>query len=259
MARNRHRPEDRTDDEHGPAQAAPGRLREDAGLRQPAPSPAIDPGRGDAAGALPARVSHPQPAAGRRRAVDGQEPHGRDHAAAELPADAAAVPDAHADLPPQHRAARHLHRRPLEPRRTALVDRGADRRDDRLPELQHQEPAQRRGRALGRPARRRAAAGPGEHDARRRRCDRGAERPRSRAGAAAAPMAPPPPPQAPRHPARADTAGRCRPPPPIRRRGAEAERRFACPHCGAIARWRPELAGKQLRCPRCQNVFRCPL
>jgi ubiquitin-protein ligase/predicted RNA-binding Zn-ribbon protein involved in translation (DUF1610 family) len=40
---------------------------------------------------------------------------------------------------------------------------------------------------------------------------------------------------------------------------AETERRFACPHCGAIARWRAEVAGKQLRCPRCQNVFRCPL
>jgi ubiquitin-protein ligase len=39
---------------------------------------------------------------------------------------------------------------------------------------------------------------------------------------------------------------------------SESERRFACPHCGAIARWRPELAGKQLRCPRCKNVFRCP-
>jgi ubiquitin-protein ligase len=39
---------------------------------------------------------------------------------------------------------------------------------------------------------------------------------------------------------------------------AEAERRFACPHCNAIARWRPEIAGKQLRCPRCKSVFRCP-
>lgn len=40
---------------------------------------------------------------------------------------------------------------------------------------------------------------------------------------------------------------------------AEAEgRRFACPNCGAIARWRPEVAGKQLRCPRCKTVFRCP-
>src|SRR6185312_6056153 len=38
----------------------------------------------------------------------------------------------------------------------------------------------------------------------------------------------------------------------------ESERRFACPHCGAIARWRAEMAGKQLRCPRCRNVFRCP-
>jgi ubiquitin-protein ligase len=38
----------------------------------------------------------------------------------------------------------------------------------------------------------------------------------------------------------------------------EAERRFACPSCGSPARWRPELAGKQLRCPRCQSVFRAP-
>ena len=36
------------------------------------------------------------------------------------------------------------------------------------------------------------------------------------------------------------------------------ERHFACPQCGAIARWRPELAGKQLRCPKCRTVFRCP-
>ena len=39
----------------------------------------------------------------------------------------------------------------------------------------------------------------------------------------------------------------------------EPERHFACPHCGSIARWRSELAGKQLRCPRCRSVFRCPL
>ncbi len=38
----------------------------------------------------------------------------------------------------------------------------------------------------------------------------------------------------------------------------EVERRFACPHCEAPSRWRPELAGKPLRCPRCRNVFRCP-
>ncbi len=38
----------------------------------------------------------------------------------------------------------------------------------------------------------------------------------------------------------------------------DAERRFACPHCDSMARWRPELAGKQLRCPRCKTVFRCP-
>lgn len=37
------------------------------------------------------------------------------------------------------------------------------------------------------------------------------------------------------------------------------DRRFACPHCGAVARWRAEIAGKPLRCPRCQNSFRCPL
>jgi hypothetical protein len=49
------------------------------------------------------------------------------------------------------------------------------------------------------------------------------------------------------------------PPPPPDVAASEAERRFACPHCGAIARWRAELAGKQLRCPRCRNVFRCPL
>ena len=48
-------------------------------------------------------------------------------------------------------------------------------------------------------------------------------------------------------------------PPPLPEPAAsEAERRFACPHCDAIARWRPELAGKQLRCPRCRNIFRCP-
>ena len=49
------------------------------------------------------------------------------------------------------------------------------------------------------------------------------------------------------------------PPPSPDVAASEAERRFACPHCGAIARWRAELAGKQLRCPRCRNVFRCPL
>ena len=137
---------------------------------------------------------------------------------------------------------------------------GADRRDDRLPELQHQEPAQRRGRALGRPAPRRAAAGPGEHDARRRRCDRGpAAGFAGRAGAAAATMAPPPPTQAPRHSRRRPTAAPPVPPPIPAAASAEAERRFACPHCGSIARWRPELAGKQLRCPRCKTVFRCPL
>jgi ubiquitin-protein ligase len=40
---------------------------------------------------------------------------------------------------------------------------------------------------------------------------------------------------------------------------SEGERRFACPHCGSIVRWRPEIAGKQLRCPRCRTVFRAPM
>ncbi len=81
-----------------------------------------------------------------------------------------------------------------------------------------------------------------------------------RAGAAAATMAPPPPPiPAPRTVAPTTTAAPPVPPPIPAAAGPEAERRFACPHCGSIARWRPELAGKQLRCPRCKSVFRCPL
>jgi ubiquitin-protein ligase len=39
---------------------------------------------------------------------------------------------------------------------------------------------------------------------------------------------------------------------------AESERRLACPQCGSLARWKPELAGKQMRCPRCRTVFRAP-
>src|SRR5205807_2633311 len=50
---------------------------------------------------------------------------------------------------PQHRPARDLHRRPLERRRAAGVDHGPDRRDDCLPELQHEESPQRGGRPLG--------------------------------------------------------------------------------------------------------------
>jgi ubiquitin-protein ligase len=49
------------------------------------------------------------------------------------------------------------------------------------------------------------------------------------------------------------------PPPLPDATASEVERRFACPHCDAIARWRAELAGKQLRCPRCRNIFRCPM
>jgi hypothetical protein len=78
------------------------------------------------------------------------------------------------------------------------------------------------------------------------------------AAAAARVMAPsPPPPLAP--PRVAPPPSPPVPPPMPAPAAAETERRFACPHCGAIARWRAELAGKQLRCPRCQNVFRCPL
>ncbi len=48
-------------------------------------------------------------------------------------------------------------------------------------------------------------------------------------------------------------------PPPLPASAAPgSDRRFACPHCGAIARWRAEMAGRRLRCPRCRNVFRCP-
>ncbi len=51
-----------------------------------------------------------------------------------------------------------------------------------------------------------------------------------------------------------------RPSPEVAAASSAAEgRRFACPSCGSIARWRPEVAGKQLRCPRCKAVFRCPL
>ena len=41
-------------------------------------------------------------------------PSGRDIPAVELSANSAAVPHVDADLPSQHRPARHLHRRPLE-------------------------------------------------------------------------------------------------------------------------------------------------
>jgi ubiquitin-protein ligase len=77
----------------------------------------------------------------------------------------------------------------------------------------------------------------------------------ARAGAAAGAMAPPVAPPGYRPPPVAAPPV----PPPIPAAAApEVERRFACPHCSAVARWRPELAGKQLRCPRCGNVFRCP-
>ena len=38
----------------------------------------------------------------------------------------------------------------------------------------------------------------------------------------------------------------------------EAGRQIACPGCGSLARWLPDLAGKRMRCPRCRTVFRAP-
>ncbi|MGP0069858.1 MAG: ubiquitin-conjugating enzyme E2 [Isosphaeraceae bacterium] len=80
--------------------------------------------------------------------------------------------------------------------------------------------------------------------------------PRAPIRPASAPPPPPrtvpptPPPRAPAAPTPAPVA--MSPPAP------ESERHFACPECGTIARWRPELAGRQLRCTRCRTVFRCP-
>jgi len=37
------------------------------------------------------------------------------------------------------------------------------------------------------------------------------------------------------------------------------ERRIGCPQCGATLRFKPELAGRQVRCLRCRAVFRVPL
>jgi ubiquitin-protein ligase len=36
------------------------------------------------------------------------------------------------------------------------------------------------------------------------------------------------------------------------------ERRVGCPQCGATLRFKPELAGRQVRCLRCRSVFRIP-
>ena len=91
-----------------------------------------------------------RPARGGRAIAGGRQSHRGDLPAAFLSPPAAAVPDADAGLSSQHRPARDLHRRPLECGRAAVVDGGADRRDDRLSELQHQEPLERRGGAVGR-------------------------------------------------------------------------------------------------------------
>jgi ubiquitin-protein ligase len=39
---------------------------------------------------------------------------------------------------------------------------------------------------------------------------------------------------------------------------APDERRIGCPQCGATLRFKPELAGRQVRCLRCRCVFRVP-
>lgn len=36
------------------------------------------------------------------------------------------------------------------------------------------------------------------------------------------------------------------------------ERRIGCPQCAATLRFKPELAGRQVRCLRCRSVFRVP-
>jgi ubiquitin-protein ligase len=79
------------------------------------------------------------------------------------------------------------------------------------------------------------------------------------AGAPIAAMAPSPPVRLPPVFAPPRAAAPLVSPPAPAPASPDIDRRFACPHCSSIARWRPELAGKQLRCPRCQNVFRCPL
>jgi hypothetical protein len=68
----------------------------------------------------------------------------------------------------------------------------------------------------------------------------------------AAPPSPPPPIPRPTVMADPSTLGIVPPAHP-------EERRIGCPQCGATLRFKPELAGRQVRCLRCRTVFRVPL
>jgi ubiquitin-protein ligase len=64
-----------------------------------------------------------------------------------------------------------------------------------------------------------------------------------------------PPPIVREPPARPAPAARPSPPPPP---AQPEERHIGCPQCGATLRFKPELAGRQVRCLRCRTVFRVP-
>jgi ubiquitin-protein ligase len=64
---------------------------------------------------------------------------------------------------------------------------------------------------------------------------------------------PAPPPPVPRPPVTAEASLKGIVPP-----AAPDERRVGCPQCGATLRFKPELAGRQVRCLRCRTVFRIP-
>jgi len=67
------------------------------------------------------------------------------------------------------------------------------------------------------------------------------------------PSPPSPPPLLPRPVAMADPSTLGIVPPAL-----PEERRIGCPQCGATLRFKPELAGRQVRCLRCRAVFRVP-
>jgi ubiquitin-protein ligase len=67
------------------------------------------------------------------------------------------------------------------------------------------------------------------------------------------PSPPSPPPLLPRPVATADPSTLGIVPPAL-----PEERRIGCPQCGATLRFKPELAGRQVRCLRCRAVFRVP-
>ena len=108
-----------THHEHRSTSPTQSRQREAAGVRAAASARAAGANGGRSAGAVSARVSDQQLADGGRRAAAGAEPPGGSHAAAQLSAHAAAVPDALARVSSEHRAARDLRRRPLGRRRVA--------------------------------------------------------------------------------------------------------------------------------------------